>query len=314
MHFGVCRQASTLSGHIEMKKVLFTILGIAAITFVGSLVIPAMFLPNHLIAYQTSLSSGDFDSIQFLIDAGADINRSDERGITPLHIVSQEGHVPVAQLLLSHGANIHARYNALWTPLHLAAQCGHLELVNLLITHGAMVNGPRDDFSPLHFAAQEGHFEIAQLLLSHGANIRAQYHNGWTPLHLAAQEGHPDMVNLLIEQGASLEAQNEQGFTPLHSAVFSGKVDTIQVLLKAGADPMIQDQDGQTPRQLALASQHLIIATLLLNDEQGTQLLLDPEITEDLPVISIPSPSVEEPPNTMPAIDTIPDGDVWDRA
>ena len=162
------------------------------------------------------------------------------------------------------------------------------------------------------FRSQEGHIGIAQLLLTHGANIRAQYQNGWTPLHLAAQEGHEALAQLLIEHGAVLEAQNEQGFTPLHSAVFSGQFETVKVLLQAGANPMTKDQDGQTPQQLALTGHHLNMSTLFLDGEKEMELLLDTEEPEDF-VMPHPTPSAEIPVNAMPAIDTIPDNQPWNR-
>ncbi len=270
--------------------------------------------PPPLISHPSALRAGDVETIRPLVLAGIDINHPNSKGVTPLHVVAQEGHVSLAQLLLQNGANLHARYDDLWTPLHLAVQNGHLEMTALLINYGAYVIGPKEDFTPLHFAAQEGYVEIAQLLLTHGANVGAKYRNGWTPLHLAAQEGHAPMVSLLIEQGAPINATNAQGFTPLHSAAFLGRWNCVRTLLGTGAILGLKDQEGQTPRQLALASGFRDIARLLAEFEKTGELPTEFNADSGEESGTPPSPLLPTTPNTMPSIDSFPDNGSWDHA
>jgi ankyrin repeat protein len=55
--------------------------------------------------------------------------------MTPLHLASRQGHLPVAELLLTKGANINARYGILgWTPLFFAES---VEMADLLKSYGA---------------------------------------------------------------------------------------------------------------------------------------------------------------------------------
>ena len=202
-----------------MKKTIIGILGLGLV--VVALTLTIFSVPDPLISRQDVLMAGDIERVKFLIAVGADINEPNTKGVTPLHVVAQEGYPALAQLLIAYGANLHTRYQNLWTPLHLAAQSGHLEVTNLLIAYGANVNGPKDTFTPLHFAAQEGHLGTARLLIAHGANVQGQYKNGWTPLHLAAQEGHTDMVTFLLDHGAFIHAKTPLALplsTLLHSS------------------------------------------------------------------------------------------------
>jgi len=265
--------------------------------------------PLPLISHPSALRTGDVETIKPLVLAGIDINYPNSKGITPLHVVAQEGHVAVAQILLQNGANLHARYDDLWTPLHLAAQNGHLEMTTLLINYGGRVLGPKDDFSPLHFAAQEGYLDIAQLLLTHDADVSARYHNGWTPLHLAAQEGHTPMVTLLLESGAPINAMTAQGFTPLHSAAFLGRLDSVRALLANHATPEVKDHEGQTPHQLALAGGFHDVAHLLFEFEKTGE--FPKEFQDSFGEDRSTTPSLPTIPDTMPLIDSFPDAGSW---
>lgn len=264
-----------------------------------------------LISHPSVLRAGDVDTIKPMIIAGIDINHPNSKGITPLHVVAQEGHVAVAQLLLQNGANLHARYDDLWTPLHLAAQNGHLEMATLLINYGGRVIGPKEDFTPLHFAAQEGYLDIAQLLLTHDADVRARYLNGWTPLHLAAQEGHTQMVNLLLEHGAPIHAMTAQGFTPLHSAAFLGRLNSVKTLLMHHAPPTTKDHEGQTPLQLAIAGGFKDVAQLLSAFEETGEIPKEYQggFNEDGNNTQVPGK-----PNPMPSIDSFPKNASWEQA
>lgn len=270
--------------------------------------------PPPLISHPSALRAGDLEVVRPLVLAGVDINYPNSKGVTPLHVVAQEGHVSLAQLLLQNGANLHARYEDLWTPLHLAVQNGHLEMTALLINYGAFVIGPKEDFSPLHFAAQEGYLDIAQLLLTHGANVKAKYQNGWTPLHLAAQEGHTHMVSLLIEHGAPINAMNAQGFTPLHSAALLGRLDSVRTLLAIGATLGIKDHEGQTPRQLALANGFQDVARLLVEFERTGEFPEEFKVDTGKENRTPLSPSLPTNSDTMPSIDSFPDHGSWDQA
>ncbi|XP_073859912.1 ankyrin repeat domain-containing protein 54 isoform X3 [Macaca fascicularis] len=60
------------------------------------------------------------NSVQLLLDHGADPNQRDGLGNTPLHLAACTNHVPVITTLLRGGARVDALDRAGRTPLHLA--------------------------------------------------------------------------------------------------------------------------------------------------------------------------------------------------
>ncbi|XP_029403963.1 ankyrin repeat domain-containing protein 54 isoform X2 [Mus pahari] len=67
-----------------------------------------------------SANANDVETVQLLLDHGADPNQQDGLGNTPLHLAACTNHVPVITTLLRGGARVDALDRAGRTPLHLA--------------------------------------------------------------------------------------------------------------------------------------------------------------------------------------------------
>lgn len=67
---------------------------------------------------------------------GAEVNRKDQNGWTPLHWASFKGRIKSVKVLLEHGAEVDCVDDAGYTPLHCAAEAGHLQVALVLIAHG----------------------------------------------------------------------------------------------------------------------------------------------------------------------------------
>ncbi|XP_004289165.1 PREDICTED: ankyrin-2-like [Fragaria vesca subsp. vesca] len=108
---------------------------------------------------------GDLKEVKRLLDEGIlDVNVATcgghkSRGVTPLHLAAEGGHVEVMDELLHRGANIDARTNRLggacgWTPLHNAAKERRREAVKFLVENGAFLPDDMHDCRfnpPLHY-------------------------------------------------------------------------------------------------------------------------------------------------------------------
>lgn len=72
------------------------------------------------------------------------------------------------------------------TPLHIAAAGKSADIVRQLLRRGAFVQacGTHVQATPLHFACAKGNFEIARILLKYGASLDAVTTTGHTPLAL----------------------------------------------------------------------------------------------------------------------------------
>jgi uncharacterized protein len=128
--------------------------------------------PDGFTALGLAAYLGQKESVEYLIDKGADLNAlaKNETGYTALTGAVSQNHNDIARLLVNRGANVNHGYEGGFTPLMHAAYAGNLELVNLLLEHGADPNAKNaEGKTPLTFARENGHAKLAELLKSHGA-------------------------------------------------------------------------------------------------------------------------------------------------
>ncbi|CAG5118141.1 unnamed protein product [Candidula unifasciata] len=132
-------------------------------------------------------------------------NKRNAKGETPLQVATIKADVETVQRLLEEGANPNVRDNAGWTPLHEAVNHGHDTIAELLLNYGAAVNTPGfDNDTPLHDAVNNYHLECVRLLVSRGANTLARNIHGRTPLDQAQTDEMREM--LLTASSTSLPA------------------------------------------------------------------------------------------------------------
>jgi len=147
------------------------------------------------VSLHTAAYIGDLQTVEKLIDAGANLDANDQTGQTALHYAAKAGQIAVAKLLIANGADVNAGE---WTPLQEAASHSK-ELVELLLAKGAEINTGK--WTPLHIAVF-GHNEIVELLIAKGANVNARDDFGRTPLFYAQNRGRTKIVELLRKHGA----------------------------------------------------------------------------------------------------------------
>ena len=183
--------------------------------------------------------NGHKDTVQFLLDNGAEPNTVSKDGLTALHGAAFEGHEDVAKILIEGGAEANTaspKYG--WTPLQYASRSGSKSVVKLLLDNGAEPNmGNYAGYTPLFFAMQyinPARTDVVRLLLDKGADSNIAYTNGWTPLHRAASDGRIDEVQLLLDRGAQPNMVDQDGMTPLHLAIVEGHEDVANLLRKNG--------------------------------------------------------------------------------
>ena len=210
--------------------------------------------------------------IEHLVAAGADVNfRSHfvgrDEGSTPLILAAREGHRDCIEVLLRLGAEVNKmNYDGI-TPLMRAVD-GYkedMDSIRLLISSGASVNGvTRKGETALWFAARSGNLSTTKLLLESGASVNMVDCKGQSALLLAIKNDHVSTAKLLLESGASVNAVDRNRETPLYCAAKNGYLTAVKLLLESGADVSIANKEGGTAITIAGLSGHANIVNTLI--------------------------------------------------
>ena len=122
-----------------------------------------------------AIQGGDTAVVSAVQRDGADPERDNSEGTTPLYAAAVNGEAAIAGLLLAAGASPDTESSGIGaegTPLCAAACWGHTETVRELLAHGADPNVREDHgagWSPLDWAGNGPHPETAALLSAAGA-------------------------------------------------------------------------------------------------------------------------------------------------
>jgi cytohesin len=115
--------------------------------------------------------------VQVLIEAGADVNKANDKGATPLFVAAHNGHVAEVRVLIVAGADVNKATDDGVMPLCMAAQFGHEVVVRALIKAGADVNAAGNNgatpllvsTTPAFNIAQGNHAAVVKMLKGAGA-------------------------------------------------------------------------------------------------------------------------------------------------
>ena len=200
--------------------------------------------------------AGNENSINLLLDAGADIEAKGAWGNGPLNFAARSGRSNAMRLLLDRGADIDAPGESGRTALISAIEQDNLEMVKLLVDRGADVSGA------FTAAAQrnEGH-RIIKVMLDAGAQVPAEG-NGVGP---AAKIGNLKSLTILLDAGADIEDPDGWGNPPLILAISQSQTSAAKMLVKRGADVNSSGAWEQTALQNGFERNNMDIADILLS-------------------------------------------------
>lgn len=180
----------------------------------------------------SAANNGDLYQLKNFIRTGADPNKTDYDGRSPLHLAASKGHEDITLFLIKEGVDINIRDNFGNTPLVEAIKNGHERIASLLYKEGAslMVDNPG---SFLCTAVSKGDSDFLKRILSHGIDPNSRDYDHRTPLHVAASEGLYVMAQLLLEAGASVFSKDRWGNTPLDEGRMCGNKNLVKLLENA---------------------------------------------------------------------------------
>jgi ankyrin repeat protein len=182
-----------------------------------------------------ALQKDESEMVRFLIERGADVNRIDENGLTPLVAAADKGNSDIFTILLAEGADPRIPDRKGRTPLMAAVENGNVNIINALLAEGFDPNcADSEGNTLLHIAINENNTEAFKVLLENGADPRAANMYGWTPLHrAAATDAAEEVFEALLAEGADPNARDRHGRTVLDSAARSRVSEEVRELLIA---------------------------------------------------------------------------------
>jgi len=240
--------------------------------------------------------AGDITTVQRLLKEGADINRRDALGRTPVMAATHNNQVDTVHVLIQAGADINIRDNRMDNPFLYAGAEGLLDILKLTIDARAdtkLTN--RFGGTALIPAAERGHVEIVfELLTRTDVDVNHINNLGWTALLEAiilsnGGDRHQQIVQLLVDHGADINIPDKEGVTPLEhaqahgfteierilntalardmrmiAAAGQGDIETVRQLLAQGASIHARDENGRTALIAAAYRNDLAIADMLI--------------------------------------------------
>ncbi|KAK8686739.1 hypothetical protein V6N13_125759 [Hibiscus sabdariffa] len=191
--------------------------------------------------------NGDLYRLKRLIGAGADPNRTDYDGRSPLHIAASRGYEDITGFLIEQKVDINISDKFGNTPLLEAIKHGHGQVTSLLVQAGAIL--AMDDagcFLCMTVARRD--LDLLKRALAAGIDPNAKSYDYRTPLHVAASEGLYLVAKSLVEAGASVFSKDRWGNTPVDDARIDGNRNLIALLEAARTSQMAEFLDR--PQQI----------------------------------------------------------------
>jgi ankyrin repeat protein len=156
-----------------------------------------------------SVTNGNYEAAEFLLQAGADRNFKDPDGIRPLHRAAWMFHINIAELLLRYGADLKAVDERGLSALHWAVRAPSVDGVNYLLDAGAKIEArDREGNTPLHLACG---MRVAD-------NYMLDEAERWQDHAEFCERARGEIIRLLLARGANAHTTNQQGQTALDVA------------------------------------------------------------------------------------------------
>ena len=211
-------------------------------------------------------------AIYLITEGKANIDLTDNFGMTALHHVSENDELDVVKLLCDKGADVDAVDKVGRTALILAINRDFLDIADYLITQGNANMNLTDNYgnTALHYASEKRDTNALVLLCDKGANIDAKDKKGQTPLMLAFKNVEMKIVRILLEKGANINAVDKEDRTVLMLETIRSDKYSVEFLLKNGANINAVDKEGRTALMLATIKSDRQIVRLLL--EKGANI------------------------------------------
>ena len=210
-----------------------------------------------------ALDVGDADIAILMINNGADMNKVNTDGYTPLALAAKKKMNLVFDTLVKRGVDVNqSSMNSRLTPLEIVMTNDDPQMLETMFDYGLKAD---PNVLMLH-ATNNKENNVIQVLLKHGANANTSNNIGQAAIVTAVSKGDTAAAEALVDQGsASINVQDiANGLTPLSMAISKGNLELAQYFIDKGADPNIPDNNGYTALAYAAATGQVELAKSLI--------------------------------------------------
>ncbi|MFH0866392.1 MAG: ankyrin repeat domain-containing protein [Bacteroidota bacterium] len=196
-----------------------------------------------LICSKNSLNDlPDIKFIEYMVNAGVDINQTDINGNTSLMWFASNDRFEFVKYLVEKGANVIAKNNDGLTAINklYRSKNNYYKIKEYLKSYGAI------DTYALQDAIYMNQLDTVKKLINNGADVNTKNIYGATCLEMACGEGNLVLAKLLIENGADINQLLNYNRTALMCALSEGKnIELVSYLIEKGAKINVIDDDGK---------------------------------------------------------------------
>lgn len=208
-----------------------------------------------------------------LIKAGLNINATNKRGYSYLHLAARAGSQVIVQLLIKHGAYVNASPSPghrcqYITPIVKAIKKRHYGTIMYLLMKKASLHSypvSRSGITIVHsvfidlptiWRCDNYTMNILMMFKENGVQFNCVDMKKRTPLHYALVNRYPlEIIEFLIQNGCDIHQEDVNGSDALRCAIQSKKTELVEYILTLpGVDINKENSAGLTPICSALES------------------------------------------------------------
>lgn len=194
------------------------------------------------VQFLQAADEGDVARLQALLANGVDINVTNRQGRTAMVLASLKKHYACVEFLIDAGADINKQDETCFNPFLLSCLTNDLTLLRITLKgEPDLTRLTRFGGVGITPASEKGHVEIVRELVLHtDMNVNHTNFVGWTPLleAIVLNDGgakQQEIVKLLLDHGANPHMTDMWGKTPLFLAREKGYTEIAELLIAAGA-------------------------------------------------------------------------------
>lgn len=221
-------------------------------------------------------------TLTHLLSMNVDVDATNKAHNTPLMVAVQNNQILCIKALCNANANIEKKDKQEKNVLHIIASTGTIECLEYLLTHEELMKvidkRDKNKMTPLAIAMKGGNEKMANVLLDNKASHTVKVgHQDQSLLHLAARNSKGDLLlKLLSYKGVNVNYKDKEKKTALHIAAENGSREACLWLLRKGVAKDEGDWHGRTALHYAALNGHHTTLQLLM--KKGVNVLVQDEV------------------------------------